>query len=277
MRFQVFCLYSLALIALIVFLFVNAPVPLPDSTATNAHSISIEQVFSLLEGESDVVRGTWTQDIVKSGTQSGLKFSAKWRQKSVEAGPLPALFLREIAKNLERSRFRLSLFLGSDFPISSANQFIGDQMNKFQLLKTTLQPQFFREPDTGLYTGMFADVAISKACIDCHNDHPDSPKNDWQLQDVMGATTWMYPQQRVTLEDTLHLLQLFRSSVVIAYTRYLDKVATFSNPPEIGKKWPSQGYFLPDAETFISKTSQKASVSTIRILFRTLKKNEPHS
>ena len=125
MRFQVFCLYSLALIALIVFLFVNAPAPLPDSTATNAHFISIEQVFSLLEEESDVVRGTWIQDIVKSGTQSGLKFSTKWRQKSVEAGPLPALFLREIAKNLERSRFRLSLFLGSDFPISSANQFSG--------------------------------------------------------------------------------------------------------------------------------------------------------
>jgi adenylate cyclase len=274
MKSRVFCLYSLALIALIVFLFVNAPAPLPVSSATSAHSISIEEVFSLLEEESDAVRGVWTKDIVRAGTQSGLEFSEEWLQKSVEAGPLPALFLREIAKNMERSRFRLSLFLGSDFPISTANQFSGGQLDNFRRLKASLQPQFFREPDTGLYTGMFADVAISKACIDCHNDHPDTPKSDWQLQEVMGATTWMYPQQQVTLQEALQLLQLFRSSVAAAYTRYLDKVTMFASPPQVGTQWPSQGYFLPDAETFITATTERASAATIRILLRTLVQDE---
>lgn len=50
-----------------------------------------------------------------------------WRTKNIDKGPLPALFLRETAALLEKSPIPLSLFLGSDFPISSANKFKGRQ------------------------------------------------------------------------------------------------------------------------------------------------------
>ena len=34
---------------------------------------------------------------------------------------------------------------------------------------------------------MKADFASAAACVSCHNDHPDSPKSDFQLGDMMGA------------------------------------------------------------------------------------------
>jgi hypothetical protein len=34
---------------------------------------------------------------------------------------------------------------------------------------------------------MYADRAVSQACIGCHNAHPNSPKRDFKENDVMGA------------------------------------------------------------------------------------------
>lgn len=262
-----FCLISLLLLSLIVFLFVTAPPPLPLATENQGKTIPIEQVFTMLEAENGVTREIWTKYIVKAGKEVGLEFGEDWKQADVEAGPLPALFLRETARNMEKDRLRLSLFLGSDFPISSSNQFEGIQKTKFELLKTTAHPQFFLQRDTDLYTGMFPDYAISEACIKCHNDHKDTPKSDWRLNDMMGATTWMYPKQKITIEECLALLELLRNSIKVAYTRYLEKVKTFQNPPVIGDKWPEQGYFLPEVNSFMARVNASASVLTLNELF----------
>ena len=34
---------------------------------------------------------------------------------------------------------------------------------------------------------VYADRAVSQACIGCHNTHPDSPKRDFKLNDVIGG------------------------------------------------------------------------------------------
>ena len=118
---------------------------------------------------------------------------------------------------------------------------------------------------------MFPDNAISQACIDCHNDHKDSPKTDWKLNEMMGATTWMYPKQRISVEECLDLLNLLRESVKITYTRYIDKVKTFQNPPVIGAKWPEEGYYLPDVDEFINRVKSKASIVTLNYLLNQAK------
>jgi hypothetical protein len=37
------------------------------------------------------------------------------------------------------------------------------------------------------FEAVYADLAVTQACIGCHNAHPDSPKRDFKLNDVMGA------------------------------------------------------------------------------------------
>jgi hypothetical protein len=260
-----FILTSLLLTALIVYLFVSAPPPLSEQAVANAN-IPVERVFALVEAENDAARALWTREIVAAGKLAGLRFGEDWREAGEEAGPLPALFLRETAKNLESNPVRLSLFLGSDAPINSANRFEGLQQEAFARIRATGESQFFQMPDTRLYTAMFPDEAVTEACVTCHNDHEDSPRNDWKLHDVMGATTWAYPENRLTAEQMIGVLAALRTSIRRAYQTYLDKTATFSKPPEIGARWPRDGYYLPSADVFMSALGESTAAASLDAL-----------
>lgn len=256
----------LVLVALITYLFVQAPVPLPEDSIVSGETIPIKTVFQLVAAENNVVRALWTQDIVGMGEKSGLKFDEDWRDIGVQAGPLPALFLREAATSLEKNVIRLSLFLGSDFPINPSNLFLGLQKEAFEKIKKDHQPQFFYAQDTQLYTAMFPDYSSVQPCVSCHNEHPDSPKTDWVLDDVMGATTWSYPSETVNRDEIIKIIASLRKGFRDAYTAYLEKAATFSRKPEIGTRWPKEGYFLPSVDVFMNEFSKRASQSSMELL-----------
>ena len=258
-----FTLFSLGCLG--IYLFVSAPPPLDDQKVQQA-TFPVERMFNLVQSENAVARLIWTREIVGEGKKVGLKFDEHWRDADLEAGPLPALFLRETAKSMEKSPVRLSLFLGSDYPISPDNRFEGLQQEKFQVLRLSQQAQFFYVPDTGLHTGMFADIAVAQPCIECHNKHEQSPKQDWHLNDVMGAVTWMYPASAVTLEDMLKAVMILHQGVQDAYATYLKKVKTFAYPPVIGERWPRDGYYLPSLEVFMQAFLQGTAPHTLTIL-----------
>ncbi|MEZ4399330.1 MAG: DUF3365 domain-containing protein [Kofleriaceae bacterium] len=250
-----------ALCTMAVYLFATAPAPLPAQAqrAPAGATISVEQLFDILNNENRVARASWTADIVGAGKPVGLRFAEDWRESAVEAGPLPALFLRETAGYLEKHADGLSLFLGSAYPINAANRFAGSQVAHADALKATGQPQYFYEPSVGRQTAMFADVAVADACVTCHNEHPQSPKRDWQRGDMMGATTWMYPDKQVSVETALRLVGVLRAGFRATYQRYLDKTATFAEPPVIGTQWPKDGRFLPTVDVFMAEHARRAA------------------
>ena len=250
-----------AMLAIASYLFVTAPPPLAAVPA--ADEIPIRTVFTLLDAENDAARALWTDDIVKHGKAVGLAFDQRWRESDMQAGPLPALFLRATAHDLERTPFQLALFLGSRFPINPANQLTGIQATRFAAIEATGAPQFFFEPTTQRYTAMFADRAASSACVDCHDHHPDSPKRDWALGAVMGATTWMYPEPTVSRARALELVGALRTSIRATYVAYLAKVATFARRPEIGERWPASGFYLPSADVFMRELERRTSPVTL--------------
>lgn len=256
-----------------IYLFVSAPPPLEEKKAENA-SIPVERMLALLNAENHAVRALWTKEIVGAGKKAGLKFDEHWRDPDMEAGPLPALFLRETAKSLEKNPVRLSLFLGSDYPISPANRFEGAQLEKFQALRQTRQPQFFYMPDTGLHTAMFGDEAVSEACVECHNKHEQTPKRDWRLNDVMGATTWMYPAAAVSLEELVKAIAALHRGFDDAYGAYLKKAQAFRNPPAIGDRWPKDGYYLPGPDVFMQEVLELTAPHTLPALAALAAANE---
>jgi hypothetical protein len=217
-----------------VYLFVQAPAPLPDPEQANDGALPIARVLTLLDQENAAARQLWTEDIVDAGKAQGFVFDETWREQGVHAGPLPALFLRETARRLERAAPGLTLFLGSPYPINTANRFAGGQATFFARLAADGTPQFFIEADTGMRTAMFADRAVVDACAGCHNEHPESPKHDWKRGDIMGATTWMYPAETVSPARALELVAALRRSIRGSYEAYLEKAATFPQPPAVG-------------------------------------------
>ena len=43
------------------------------------------------------------------------------------------------------------------------------------------------------FQAIYADVAVAQACIGCHNAHPNSPRRDFKLNDVMGGIVITLP------------------------------------------------------------------------------------
>lgn len=262
MKTSTLTLSILSLTTLSIYLFVSAPPQLPDDTAYGAQ-IPVQKMFEILNQENKAVRAIWTKEIVGEGKTAGLKFDEHWREKEVEAGPLPALFLRETAKVLEKDPTSLSLFLGSDFPINSANKFGDLQIKALANIKETQKPQFFFNADIGSHSAMFSDIAVAQGCVDCHNKHPDSPKTDWKLNDIMGATTWSYPRATVSSDEIMQNIVALRRGFKEAYSEYLAKTQSFTKKPLIGDKWPKDGFYLPSLETFMKRIDEQNSGHTL--------------
>lgn len=232
---------------------------------------SVAEVLEMVSKENDVTRTLYTKAIVGAGKKQGLKFDEDWQKEAVEAGPLPALFLRGIANDIQKSEVPLGLYLGSDFPINKANKFEGKQGKLFEQIKKDRKPQHFYDEDQKIYTAMFADVAGAGACVSCHNKHEQTTKDDWKLGDVMGATTWQYPKDSLSYQATMAILKAYRNGTKAVYNDYLAEIAAFktSKKPEIGEKWPSAGgLFLPSPEVFLDSVRELASYETMAVLMK---------
>ena len=254
--------------SLCVYLFVTAPPELPDVNAAvkQGKSVDISNVFNAVNAINDTARRIYTKRIVGDGKERGLEFGEDWAEPSVDKGPLPALFTRMVASRMETKPSPLGLYLGSDQPINKSNLFKGPQAIGFAQLKETLSSVFIRLEDVG-FVAMYPDVASAEPCISCHNEHPDSPKNDWIMNDVMGATTWTYPTEFVSSDEYLALIESFYDSVRESYQIYLDKAEGFENKVIILDDWPDkQELSLPDANTFIRTVKSESAAMVLNDL-----------
>ncbi len=268
MNTRIFYILLIGLIvSLNIYLFVSAPPPLESSVSVKKR-FAINDIFEQLALENDATRTLYTKAIVGAGKKQGLSFDERWAEQDVHAGPLPALFLRGISNDISETEVPLDLFLGSDFPIESSNKFKGIQAEKFAQMRSDKKSKFFFDEITGKHIAMFPDYASAMPCVTCHNEHERTSKSDWVLGDIMGATTWAYPEDSLSTDDALKLIAAYRRGVKNTYLQYLKKfdATELNSKPEIGNKWPSQGNFLPDYETFsdsVQKLVSPAILSTV--------------
>ncbi|NOT87033.1 MAG: DUF3365 domain-containing protein [Lysobacter sp.] len=259
-----------ALAVLGIYLFATAPSDL-EGDRSGGRTVPVETLFRLLNAENASIRKLYTTDIVTPGLKNGLKYREDWKDKDVHAGPLPALVLRETANRLQQRVPDLSLFLGSTFPIEASNQFKGAQLAYFDKIDKNREPQFFLDDSSGRYTAMFADIAGAPACVKCHNEHPKSPRKDWKLDDVMGATTWSFPRKQVSTDELVEILGAYRTAALDTYSAYLKETESFADGerPELGARWPKDGLYLPDDETFRKSVEERNSTASLSLLLQT--------
>lgn len=270
---QQFVIATLILTIVIVYLFVTAPPPLENEQNTGAQ-LPVEFVLHLANEENKIVRKLYTKEIVQAGKKVGIKFQEEWREESVIAGMLPAQFLRETAMYLEKSPVRLGLYLGSEYPINKANLIEGLQAVKFAKLKETKSDVFFNMPADQTFVYMSPDIAVVKACVTCHNEHDETPKNDWKINDVMGATTWLYPKKSISVSEALILLAELRNGFRFSYQSFLNEIKHMPASYSIGDKWPGDGNYVPSSNAFMQEFSGRASHLTLNKLLNHLADKE---
>ncbi|HBN31855.1 MAG: DUF3365 domain-containing protein [Rhodobacterales bacterium] len=254
---------SFVLIA--IYLFVSAPPPLETAIGhgISGRTVEVKRMFDTVDGINSAARTLYTKRIVGAGLKSGMKFGEDWAEPGVDKGPLPALFLRLVAAELEARPPRLGLYLGSDEPINKSNLFNVLQAETFAAVKADRAPHFATIEGIG-QVGLYPDYASAAACVSCHNDHPDSPKTDWKLGDVMGATTWTFPDSEVGSDVYLAVVEALYHSIETSYQAYLAKVSGFQNPPLIGPLWPEPGLtVLPSSAVFMAEVRRLSAESVL--------------
>ena len=141
-------------------------------------------------------RSFYTIHIVNRLLQEGiLDTSENWR--ATNTLPLPVQFLKETSDMAEMTGTKIRYHLISQWPINKANA-PATEFERRGLEEVQMHPD---RPYTGVigrgkeqfFGAVYADRAVTQVCIGCHNSHPNSPKSDFQIDDVMGGLEIIFP------------------------------------------------------------------------------------
>jgi Protein of unknown function (DUF3365) len=159
-------------------------------------SISPERVADYVHAVLEADRTIYTTHIVNRMQEKGIVAATEhWEQEN--ALPLPAQFLQQSGRLAAESGSGIRYRLIGLAPIYQRNAPATDFERK-ALEALRRQPD---RPITGIvssgrkqyFQAIYADRAVSPACITCHNSHPLSPKQDFKLSDVMGGIAITIP------------------------------------------------------------------------------------
>ena len=141
-------------------------------------------------------RALYTTHVVERMQELGVTVATEhW--KAERALPLPAQMLLMSGWLVEGEGMGLRLRLTSLWPINKDNAPIDDfeRLGLEQVAKTPNTPYtgIITQGQKRYFKALYADRAISAACIDCHNGHESSRKRNHKLNDVMGGIVVSFP------------------------------------------------------------------------------------
>ena len=119
--------------------------------------------------------------------------------KDDKALPLPAQMFRFGSEMVAEKKMGWSYSLQSLWPINKQNapKTVAEKEGLDAVAKDASKA-FYKEETLGkvkYFTAIYADKAVSPACVGCHNEHKDSPKTDFKLGQTMGGVVIRLPMK----------------------------------------------------------------------------------
>ncbi len=161
-----------------------------------ATPIAPEKVADYIHAIIQADRTVYTTQVVDRLQAQGIAAANEhWEQK--KGVPLPAQFLQYSSRIVAEQRSGVRFRLASLWPIYRRNGPATD-FEREGLEAVVKNPD---RPHTGVVTSgrkrffqaIYADKAVSQACIGCHNAHPLSPRRDFKAGEVMGGVVITIP------------------------------------------------------------------------------------
>ena len=161
-----------------------------------AVSLPVEMVADYLYAMIEADREVYTKHVVERMQTKGVVVASEnWEEKNTL--PLPAQFLMESGRVIARKNIGIQYRLISLWPINKRNvassEFEKIGMGTILTHPTKPYTGFVKEGGARYFQAVYPDLAVAQACIGCHNSHPDSPKRDFKINDVMGAIVISIP------------------------------------------------------------------------------------
>ena len=158
-------------------------------TVAAKDGIPHRQVADMLYELAYANRTVYTRDIVQRLANEEAVITASEHFRDEKGLPLPAQMFRFAAEELETNDFWLAL--RSLTPINFGNGPITPvEEQGLEYVRDNPTEPFYAEEDLAgrrNIVAIYADVASVEACVSCHNAHPESPRQDFEIGDVMGG------------------------------------------------------------------------------------------
>jgi len=174
---------------------VSWAMPRGADTAGPSASIPLDTVTDYIHAVIQADRENYTKNVVDRMQAKGIVVASEdWHEKNTL--PLPAQFLMDSARSVARTT-NIRIRLVSLWPINSKNG-PTTEFERAGLAEVLSHPErphtgFFENGRKWFFQALYADRAVSQACIGCHNAHPDSPKRDFKQNDIMGGIVITVP------------------------------------------------------------------------------------
>ncbi len=111
--------------------------------------------------------------------------------------PIPAHLLRQASEAIQQKGAEFHYVLRSLWPINPNSA--PETATETEGLKFVFEhpdSNFYSEESLGgrrYFTAVYPDRASMASCVDCHNQHKDSPKKDFKQGDIMGGMVVRVP------------------------------------------------------------------------------------
>lgn len=158
--------------------------------ARAADGVSYQELADALHTVMDSDRTMYTRNVVNrlQNDEKVIKASEHW--KDDKALPLPAQMFRMGAEMVAEKQKLYTYSLLSEWPVNKQNApRTPVETAGLKAVVASKQP-FYKEETIGgkkYFTAVYPDIAVSPACVSCHNGHKDSPRTDFKQGDVMGG------------------------------------------------------------------------------------------
>ena len=137
-----------------------------------------------------IVRGYYTKNVIKKAKATGSLKPSIDHADNPNAIPLPATLIHDLSKLLAKENTTMALYSAFPFPNRQSRSLDDFKKNAWKFLNKNPDQVFRRNEVRDGKTKMrvaIADKMTAQGCVNCHNAHPLTPKNDWKLGDVRGV------------------------------------------------------------------------------------------
>ena len=165
-------------------------------TGETSVSLPVEMVADYVHAVIEADREVYTRHVVERLQVKGVVVASEnWEEMNTLL--LPAQFLMESGRVMARKGIGMRYRLISLWPINKRNVASSEfeRLGLGTILTHPTKPYtgFVKVGGARYFQAVYPDLAVTQACIGCHNAHPDSPKRDFKLNDVMGAMVISIP------------------------------------------------------------------------------------
>jgi len=162
---------------------------IPDLIASNTRQAAVASAIETVD-QFKALRGYYTKNVIAKVKANGSIKPAIDHAGVANRVPLPATLIHDLSQLLQQQNTSIRLYSAYPFPNRKMRQMDDFQTEAWAHLSANPDAVFARQTRVGENTVVrvaIADTMSAKGCVGCHNAHPDTPKNDWQLGDVRGV------------------------------------------------------------------------------------------